>query len=205
MESIDSIVKNGYLICPDFPAPLSLSSSEWQNWLERHAKFRYKGNNTTFTAFKDNRGYWVAQKRVEGKLRQKRLGNSQTLAKTSEAQLADIAQTLCAQDYERQKRDRDPDYLTHQITQLQAEVGQWKDKFYQARRDYQALELKLLEVQSYCETESERDCEVEREHLSEAVTILKQALKLRANAGGAIKDEIKIAITHLSHLLNSKD
>lgn len=200
MQSIDSIVKDGYLVCPDFPAPLSLSSSAWQDWLESHVKFRYEGASVAFTAFKDGRGYWVAQKRVKGKLRQKRLGNSQTLAKMSEFELADIAQKLCSQSYERQKQEQDPDYLTHQIAQLRTEADRWKDKLYQARRDYQALELKLLEAQSHSETESGCDRQVNQEHLSESITILNQALKLKANAGGAIKDEIKRAIAHLTEL-----
>lgn len=200
MQSIDSIVKDGYLVCPDFPAPLSLSSSEWQNWLESHVKFRYEGSNVAFTAFKDGRGYWVAQKRVKGKLRQKRLGNSQALAKMSEFELADIAQKLCSQSYEREKQERDSDYLIHQIARLQTESDRWKDRFYQAHRDCQTLELKLLEAQSHSKTESEGDRQIGQEHLSEAITILKQALKLKANAGGAIKDEIKRAIAHLTEL-----
>jgi hypothetical protein len=200
MKSIDSIVKGGYLLCPDYPVPLSLSSSEWQNWLECHIKFRYEGTDIAFTAFKDNRGYWVAQKRIAGRLRQKRLGNSQALAKLSEFELTEIAQKLCSQSYELEKRDRDPEYLAHQISQLQVEVENWKDKFYQATRERQRLEVKFLEAQSHCETKSREDDEAMQERLSEAITILKQAIKLRANAGGAIKEEVKRAIAHLTKI-----
>lgn len=183
----ESIVRNGYLSSPDYPAPLTVPSSEWQSWLERNVKFRYEGAASSFSAFKDKRGYWVAQKRTNGKLRQKRLGNSRTLGKMTQTQLVDIAQSLCASDYDYQKRDRDPDYLKHRITQLEAEVNKWKDELYKAKQTYENAEMKLWE--SHSKTDSDRD-----ERLNEAITILKSALKLKANAGGSIKNEIKIAL-----------
>jgi hypothetical protein len=184
-------ISDGYFFCADFPAAFSLASSEWQNWLETHAKFRYEGTGNSFSAFKDNRGYWVAQKRVGGNLRQKRLGNSQALAKMTEFALAEIAQNLCSQDYNRQKRDNDPDCLNHRIAQLETEIGHWKDEIYKLRQENDRLQKEL--DRAYNETASQTGFK-----LTKATDILKQALKLKANAGGAIKAEIQKALEILS-------
>jgi septal ring factor EnvC (AmiA/AmiB activator) len=190
MQPIESIVRNGYLIVSDYPVALSITSPEWQRWLENHVKFRYEGNDDFFTAFKDNRGYWVAQKRAKGKLRQKRLGNSWALAKMSQTELTDIARNLCSQDYEQQRENRNPDRLSHRIAQLETEVGRWKDELYQLRQENDQLEKQF--IQSHSKTELKSQAEV-----SEAIMILRQALKLKPNAGGAIKEEIRRALTKL--------
>lgn len=71
---------------PAYPQPISPDSEFWFDWLEKHSSFRFLENHSDglyfsnrFTANKDSRGYWTASRKIDGKLRRKRLGNSQQL------------------------------------------------------------------------------------------------------------------------------
>lgn len=98
-----------------------IGSDPWHRWLSAHKKFKIEtAAGSTVTVYKLN-GSWVAQKRITGQLRQKRMGSTDAIAKMSWDDLITIADGLLAQDYEQEKQARDPDYLRKQLTQAQAE------------------------------------------------------------------------------------
>lgn len=54
--------------------------SGWLEWLECHNRFKFENSNGgKFTAYKSGKGYWTAQRRVQGKLRHEYLGASNDL------------------------------------------------------------------------------------------------------------------------------
>lgn len=86
-------VTEGYLHGAGHKFPLSLESPSWKEWLHRHKRFHLVSGKNQVSVYKSN-GYWVAQKRIEGKLRQKRLGNTQKLACTPWEALAQIVEQV---------------------------------------------------------------------------------------------------------------
>jgi chromosome segregation ATPase len=88
-----------------------VQSSGWHEWLIQHSKFRFDTAKGSFTAFKSSKGYWTAQRRVDGNLRHQYLGESHTLTYET---LEETAQILAAPDYWRKHvsgkgRPRDAD------------------------------------------------------------------------------------------------
>ena len=62
------------------PLPIAIGSKRWHDWLNKHHKFHFQcGDTAKFTAHKSTRGYWSAQRRVNGKLRHQYLGDSSSL------------------------------------------------------------------------------------------------------------------------------
>lgn len=60
--------------------PIAIGSKRWHDWLNKHHKFHFEcGDTAKFTAHKSTRGYWSAQRRVNGKLRHQYLGDSSSL------------------------------------------------------------------------------------------------------------------------------
>jgi hypothetical protein len=60
--------------------PIVIGSKRWHDWLNKHHKFHFEcGDTAKFTAHKSTRGYWSAQRRVNGKLRHQYLGDSSSL------------------------------------------------------------------------------------------------------------------------------
>jgi phage terminase Nu1 subunit (DNA packaging protein) len=100
---------------------ITIGSDPWHRWLSAHKKFKIQtAVGSTVTVYKLN-GSWVAQKRITGQLRQKRMGSTDAIAAMSWDDLVIVADGLLAQDYEQEKQSRDPDYLREQLTQTQAE------------------------------------------------------------------------------------
>lgn len=59
---------------------IKLDSDEWFTWLNNNTKFRFEcGSTAKFTAYKDKKGYWKAQRRWNRKLRHEHLGKSEQL------------------------------------------------------------------------------------------------------------------------------
>lgn len=126
-------------------APLRIcptSNPVWQEWLEKNRAFRYEtleDTNIRFSATKDPRGYWSAFKKVEGKLRRKRLGNSEAVAKLSPAKLYSVAKELLGEDYEEDKRLSNPVWVKAELERLrrQAEESYQRglDAAYKSRRE----------------------------------------------------------------------
>lgn len=118
----EPIIIKGYLENAGYPTTFSLESDEWETWLDVNRKFKIQTvSGEAVTVFKLD-GYWVAQKRVKGKLRQKRLGNSQMLSQMSWVSLAEIADALNSQSYDTVKQSNNPDYLREKLTQKETEI-----------------------------------------------------------------------------------
>ena len=194
----ESVIRDGYLHSDDYPAPLAIPSAEWQSWLERNKKFKFETARTSFTAFKDSRGYWVAQKRVGGLLRQKRLGNSQTLAKIAGWQLTEISQNLCSLHENSKNQGGISEQAAQKIVALEQELDSWKIKYHEVQCDRDHEIAKLIKIHTEIDKDLIQDF---NEQIGEAVSILEQALRLKPNAGGAIKQEIKKAIQKLKDCL----
>lgn len=76
---------------PELPAVLAIPQSQsemynsgWHDWLQCHSKFRFQVSSSlttdaSFTAYKSNKGFWSAQRRMHGRLRHQYLGESHTL------------------------------------------------------------------------------------------------------------------------------
>lgn len=107
-----------------YAAPLRLcpeSRDVWCGWLEQNTAFRYESKTDSglrFSASKDPRGYWSAFKKVDGKLRQKRLGNSPTVAALSPDDLLSVAQGLVGAFYEEDKLLSNPDWVRAELQRL---------------------------------------------------------------------------------------
>lgn len=91
-------------------------------WFEFHRRFRYELENhpsVRFAAVQDCRGYWTASKKSEGKLRQKRLGNTDKLGAMTPYNFYRVAVELAGEDWEEKKRLSDPSWTKSKIEQLQ--------------------------------------------------------------------------------------
>jgi hypothetical protein len=140
---------------------IAIGSDPWHRWLSAHKKFKIQTmGGSTVTVYKLN-GSWVAQKRIAGQLRQKRMGSTDAIAAMPWGDLVNIADGLLSQNWEQEKQGRDPDHLREALTQIQAQNERLK---------------------------AERDA---------AITILTDALTLKANTGGKIKIKIKEALAIL--------
>lgn len=71
--------------------PIVLDSDQWFDWLNSNKSFRFDGKGQGFTAQKNQKGYWYAQRRVRGNLLQKCLGKSDKL---TEKRLYEIEEFL---------------------------------------------------------------------------------------------------------------
>jgi hypothetical protein len=136
---------------------IAIGSDPWHRWLSAHKKFKIQTAGSTVTVYKLN-GSWVAQKRVTGQLRQKRMGSTDAIAAMSWEDLVIVADGLLSENWEQEKQSRDPDHLREALTQTQAENERLKA------------------------------------HHERVIAILTEALKLKANAGGKIKTEIREAL-----------
>lgn len=67
--SYDKIIESG----------IEVGSTDWFQWLEESRSFHYTCSQGHFTANKNSKGYWYAQRRSEAKLLQHYMGQSQKL------------------------------------------------------------------------------------------------------------------------------
>lgn len=198
MRYTEATIENGYLHSPDLPAPMTLSSSHWQTWLEGNVKFKLIVGEKAATAFKDKRGYWVAQKRVNGKLRQKRLGNSLVLARMSEERLESIVLSLSEPSLKSFAGNTTKAVIVQNDDNLRSELNKLQNELSIMRQGQQVLERKITQLESGIIL-------VNSQHLEEATYTLTKSLELKPNAGGAIKEAIRKALDliHLSRLERS--
>jgi hypothetical protein len=77
---------------------------------------------------------------------------------------------------------------------LEQELDSWKIKYQEVKCDRDREIAKLIEMHTETDKDLIQDFD---EQIGEAVSILEQALRLKPNAGGAIKQEIKKAIQKL--------
>jgi hypothetical protein len=96
------IIRDGYVWDDSLLSSFTVKSDYFLEWLENNKSFRFVPSgdeNKAYTAFKDSKGYWIAQRRVNGKLRSKRLGNSERVSKMPLENFWDVAVWL-AGDYQ---------------------------------------------------------------------------------------------------------
>jgi hypothetical protein len=132
---------------------IPIGSDHWGLWLSAHKRFKIETANDTVSVYNIN-GSWVAQKRIAGQLRQKRLGATDAIAKMPWHDLVIVADGLLSENWEQEKQSRDPDHLRELLAQTQS-------------------------------------------NSQKAIAILTDALSLKANAGGAIKTQIRQALAIL--------
>ena len=161
-----------------YPASIKLDTKFWFDWLESIRSFRYECSNGNISVIKDDKGYWTASKKVDGVLRRKRLGVSQSI---TEQKLVDTVNLLCLNslwnDHLRERNQK-----TKNSTQgMQAYI--------------ERLQQKIADLESQLQRVSQKQCDTD--NIQEVKTVLEDALKLKPNAGGAIKTEIRKALEKL--------
>lgn len=185
--SIDCLTIEGNSIWhPNYSVPVSLKSDSFLDWLKDSRKFVYKSGRVRFSAFKDAKGYWVAQKRVNGKLRQKRLGTDYTVSRMSQELFYDVAYWLS-------KDGRSKDDI---IGQLRYELNTVEDSIsgerYNLNQEIARLKKQNDELQAQVNTLKESYSHtLSKECLGSVKDALVEALSYKANCGGRIKVKIK--------------
>lgn len=74
-----AIVRFGALDAPGLSETIEIGTQSWYEWLESNNRFRFEGTNGTFTAYKGDKGFWTAQRKVHQRLRHEHLGRSNAL------------------------------------------------------------------------------------------------------------------------------
>lgn len=130
---------------PSYPQPIKPDSEFWFEWLEHHRSFRFLGeyglniySSPQFTANKDSRGYWTASRKIDGKLRRKRLGNSQQIKYDRLLETANILK----QNYKDFDLKHEYQALRRKY-EIQREQVQWL-KFYKKRCSELEAEIEHL-------------------------------------------------------------
>lgn len=133
---------------PNHPAPIKVDSDFWFEWLETIRSFRYESENGNISVIKDERGYWTASKKVNGALRRKRLGVSQSI---TFQKLRDVVSLLCLNGcWKEHLTEKDKLYK-------ESERGQ-QDYIERLKQKITALEEQLRIVsQSQCDTQRLKD------------------------------------------------
>jgi hypothetical protein len=78
MEPQPTVI-DGYLHGAGHKYPLSIASPSWKDWLKTHRRFYVQCDHGRVSVYKI-RNYWIAQKRIKGRLLQQRLGSTVRLA-----------------------------------------------------------------------------------------------------------------------------
>jgi hypothetical protein len=161
--------------------PIGIGSKRWHDWLNKHHKFHFESGDTAkFTAHKSTRGYWSAQRRVNGKLRHQYLGDSSSLTwdiLEAAARKMDLPeQTYWQQIYPQpvevnKKKSHKVAYETHGEVTLQttAEIEKL-----QAKLDEAHQRIKQLESANQCSQKKQATVElleqfIEQEGVSEKI------------------------------------
>lgn len=188
---------------------ITVGSDEWFQWLIRQDSFRFEsGANRehNFTARKHERyagEFWYAYKKISGKLKNAYLGKPKNLTLdklleialklsdvpkrgANEKQLGNSYATECITEQLGNKK-QDSDCITIPVMQ------ELQDKVAALEAENQELRsrLEMLQASEKNVTELLYECHSDA---FKAADILKAALKLKSNAGGAIKREIKKAL-----------
>lgn len=174
--------------------------SGWLEWLEKHKQFRLELPEGKFTAYKSAKGYWTAQRRVNGKLRHEYLGSTNDLT----YETLDQAARKMNMDDSTYWREKYPDLRVEQSHNEKYETV--SESSLQVTAEIEDLKRQLAEAKKVI-TDSEHRVRQETKRADDAVlnglnaaTILHQALKLKANAGGAIKTKIKEALKFIDDI-----
>lgn len=154
-------VREDGLHSSDLPGVLAIphekakvQSSGWHDWLVTHSKFRFETPSGSFTAYKSEKGYWTAQRRMDRKLRHQYLGESHTLTYET---LDEAARTLGAPDYwdkhvSNKGRPREADKELKQESHTSYETNLTQEEIAILREEVQRLKQR----NTYLENENRR-------------------------------------------------
>lgn len=181
-----------------YPTAIRVASPAWFDWLVSHRSFRYECSEGSFTANKETRKagmFWYANRRVNGQLRRAYLGASSDLTLEK---LVEVAVKLSG---DRSSYTTSEQCVTESsvcVTELSNCVTDSYTTIFDAEKQELLSQLselrdKVTHLESGIRMQTERANEYLR-GMSEAAAILHEALTLKANAGGAIKAEIKRAL-----------
>ena len=185
-QSDKPIIKDGYVSDPKLSAKFFIESPYFAEWLKNNDKFKYVPSNSTaksFTCYKDRKGYWSAQKRVQGKLRAKRLGDSLTLSHYTVAAFWDVAVFLTS-DY--QTKDDEIQTLQKEVRELSGKLAELTDK------------LRDMETRQTEDQQSVTKCNKPKEVDQELLKLLETALRVPVNNASKAKPSLFKAIELLT-------
>lgn len=122
----------------NYPSVITPDSETWFNWLEQHKSFRFCENtydglyrSKRFTANKDSKGYWTASRKIDGRLKRKRLGLSYQLTYNKIIEVAtllrnnDLAKTIDEKYQQAIKRVKE---LSWENDCLKSKIKELEDK-----------------------------------------------------------------------------
>lgn len=189
-------------------AIVEVDSDKWFEWLSRNTSFRFVSGfagQDSFTARRHDRDsgeFWYAYRKVAGKLRNTYLGKSKTLTisklltaalKLSEASGTAANKMQLGNSYAKQ-------CITEQLAdepegdrQTAESVQKLQEQLVALQLENEQLRLQLEKLRSSDQDLTNQLCNCHTDAFK-AADILKAALKLKSNAGGAIKREIEKAL-----------
>lgn len=187
---------------------IQVDSDAWFEWLRRNTSFRFvsgfAGENS-FTARRHDRDsgeFWYAYRKLSGKLKNTYLGKTETLTieKLLKAALKLSAHLEAAVKEVSSDNGYAKQCITEQLSTVDtysqdaaSELQQLRDRLLVLETENQDLKLQLKKLKSIEQDLLNQviDC---NSNAFKAADILKAALKLKSNSGGAIKQEIKKAL-----------
>lgn len=178
-----------------------MPKSGWLEWLEKTDRFKFEGSDgSKFTAYKSTKLYWTAQRRVQGRLRHEYLGSSdeltyETLDRVArKMNMGDLAYWREKYPDPRVKQQTNSESHTKQNYETVAETSaQTTTEIENLKQQLAEAQKAIGDCQQNLRTETKRADQAVSDGLK-AVALLHEALKLKANAGGAIKLKIKQAL-----------
>lgn len=174
-----------------------MRKSGWLEWLQRHSRFKFENpHGGKFTAYKSAKGYWTAQRRVQGKLRHEYLGSSSDLT----YELLDQTARKMDMGNSAYWREKYPDPRAEQKSPVESHSSFYEtvsqlstsatDEIEQLKRQIAELELKL--------SNSEKKLEESKSQVAELKVIYKrinlecQVYKLHGHEVVRLKDLMKL-------------
>lgn len=123
---------------------------KFSEWLYENKSFRYECDIGSVSVIRDSKGYWTASKKVDGKLRRKRLGTqekitAESLRKTACVLCLDIMWREYQEEQQAKRRSTKPE-MEKRIIRLEQTIEEQKTKIQELRQKItnQAIEIAAL-------------------------------------------------------------
>lgn len=105
-----------------YPVAIEPDTEFWYEWLENHKSFHFRCPSGHFTANKDSRYYWTASRKVNGKLRRKRLGKSSGITYRRLSEAATILAVDLPRGFTRENARQFYGELVHELKQANTRI-----------------------------------------------------------------------------------